>query len=109
MPGVLKGSTQVGNTPVLWSGLSLTAFGDTALAFALVILLYRRRSRVSFTRTASMIDRIMIYTIGTGGLTAAFNIVGLVTALTMPNNLVYIMILEMLPARKSNFLFPLTY
>ena len=95
-------TVQLGDTPLLWAELSLTAFGDMALALALVFLLYRGRFQVSFTRTASMIDRIMMYTIGTGLLTATFNLAGLVTALTMRKNLVFLVILEMLPKSESN-------
>lgn len=101
VPSASRQSTQSGNTPTLWASLSLVAFGDTALALTLVVLLYRRRSHVPFTRTASMIDRIILYTIGTGVLTAAFNLAGLVTSLAMRHNLVNAMLLEMLPKCKS--------
>ena len=49
-----------------------------------------------------MIDRIMMYTIGTGLLTSAFNVAGLVAGLTMTHNLVYVMLLELKPKREQS-------
>ena len=82
---------------------ALNACVDTALALSIVILLYRRRSGVPFTKTSSMIDRIMTYTVGSGLLTSAFGLAGLVTYLTMKTNLVYVLLYEMLPKSESRF------
>ena len=96
-------SGQSGDTASLWASAALGAFGDTVVALTLVSLLYRQKSHVTFTRTASMIDRIMMYTVGTGLLTAAFHITGLVTSIALTKDLVFITILEMVPKRGSNF------
>ena len=80
---------------------ALAACVDTAIALSVVVLLYRRRSETAFRRTSSIIDRIMMYTVGSGLLTAAFALAGFITFLTMPNNLIFIMVQEMLPKRES--------
>ena len=85
----------------IWASAAMNAGVDTALALTLVILLHRRRSEVRFTRTSSIVDRIMMYTVGSGLLTAAFALAGLVTSLTMTKNFVFVLILEMLPKRES--------
>ena len=86
---------------ILSTCAALAACADTALAFSIVILLHRSRSKIPFSRTSSMIDRIMMYTVGSGLLTAAFAFAGLVAFLTMKTNLVYILLLEMLPKREA--------
>ena len=56
---VLRASGFVGGT-------ALGAIVDTVLALSIVVLLRRHRSKVPFSRTSSMIDRIMMYTVGSG-------------------------------------------
>ena len=90
-------SPQSEDTPVVWASAPLISFGDMTLAFTLVFILYRQRSQISFTRTASMVNRIMMYTIGTGLLTAVFALVGFVAALTMKHSLVWLAVFEVLP------------
>ena len=97
-------SAHSGDSPTLWAGASLVSFGDAALASTLVFILWRRRSQTSFARTTSMIDRVMMYTIGTGLLTAAFALAGSAAALIMRHNLVWVTVLEMLPKRKFDSL-----
>ena len=44
-----------------------------------------------------------MYTVGSGLLTALFALAGLITYVTMPTSLVYIVLFEMLPKRESAF------
>ena len=90
---------------------ALIACVDTALASSIAILLHRhrRKSKALFSRTRSIIDRIMIYTVGSGIVTATFAVAGFITSLTMPKNFVYIMLLHMLPKRESVSLGMLTF
>ena len=85
----------------LTGGAALGAIVDAVLALSIVVLLYRRRSEIPFSRTSSMIDRIMMYTVGSGLLTAASALASLVTMLTVRDNIVYIVPLVMLPKRES--------
>ena len=88
----------------LFVATSLAASVDTVLALSIVALLHRGRSKTIFSRTSSIIDRIMMYTVGTGLVTAAFAIAGLITSIVMPNNFVYMLILQTLPKRTSVFI-----
>ena len=85
----------------LIGGAALGAIVDAVLALSIVVLLYRRRSEIPFSRTSSTIDRIMMYTVGSGLLTAASALASLVTMLTVRDNIVYIVPLVMLPKRES--------
>ena len=86
---------------VLLAGTALGACVDTVLALSIVVLLHRRRSDIPFSRTSTMVDRIMMYTVGSGLLTAAFALAAFITMLTKQENIVYVMLLEMLPKRES--------
>ena len=83
------------------AAMALGACVDAVLALSIVVLLHRRRSKTPFSRTSSMVDRIMMYAVGSGLLTAAFALAALVTALTLPDHMVYFALLEMLPKRES--------
>ena len=82
---------------------ALNACVDTALALSVVALLHRRRAEVPFKRTISIIDHIMIYSVGSGLLTAAFALASFVTSLTMPKNFIYVMLWQLAPKRESIF------
>ena len=97
----LRSSSRLVDAASLWASAGCAAFGDTALAFTLVFFLYRGRCQVSFTRTASMINRIIMYSLSTGLLIAAFVLAAIVTALAMPNTSVYILLLELIPKCES--------
>ena len=86
-----------------WISAALAAFTDTTLALALVVLLRRRRAQTPFTRTSTMIQRLMVYTIGTGLATAAFAFCGFVTSLAMRDNLVFVVFVEIAPKSESIF------
>ena len=88
----------------LFVATSLATSVDTVVALSIVVLLHRRRSEIPFSRTSSIIDRIMMYTVGTGLITAAFALAGLVTSIVM-QNFVYVLLLEMLPKRRPIFTF----
>lgn len=101
---------------------AVAVVADTVLALTLVTLLNRRKSEFNFSRTNSMINRIMAYIIGTGLITGAFALVGLVMSIgkpglifrsatpelrssrcffsVLPNDYVYILILQILPMRE---------
>ena len=53
-------------TTARWTA-AVTAFVDLALALALLILIHSRKS--AFSRSNSIIDRVMAYTVGTGLIT----------------------------------------
>ena len=73
---------------------------DTAIVLSIVVLLFRYRSEVLSRRTSSMVNRIMIYTVGSGLLTAASALAGLVTTLTMTSVAASSLTLQMLPKRE---------
>ena len=56
---------------------------DTVLAVTLVILLHRRKAECIFSRTNSIINRIMLYTISTGLLTGILALVAFVLSYGM--------------------------
>ena len=84
----------------LWAGAVISTSVDIALALALVVLLYRCRTQIPFGRTRSIIDRIMMYSVGSGLLTAAFALAGLLTSLLTNRNFIFIVLMEMLPKRE---------
>ena len=82
---------------------ALLACVDTAIALSIVVLLRRHSSEVFSKRTSSMVNRIMIYTVGSGLLTAGFAVAGLVTIFTMKtNSVVSSAILELVPKREPS-------
>ncbi|KAI0030552.1 hypothetical protein K488DRAFT_87669 [Vararia minispora EC-137] len=61
------------------------------LYVAVVLCYYLARSRTGFnTRTDSIVNILMLYTINTGLLTAIDAALGLITALVMPHNFVFV-------------------
>ena len=85
----------------LLTAVALGACVDAVLALSIVVLLHRRRSEIPFSRTSSMIDRIMVYAVGSGLLTAAFALASLITLVTMPLDPIWLVLLEMLPKCES--------
>ena len=82
---------------------ALFACVDTAIALSVVVLLRRHRSEILSKGTSSMVNRIMIYTVGSGLLTAGFALAGLVTIFTMKtNSVISSAILELLPKREPS-------
>ncbi|TBU39890.1 hypothetical protein BD309DRAFT_1021813 [Dichomitus squalens] len=67
-------------------GFATTA--DTLLTTALIIFLIR--CNTSFQRTKSMLSVLIVYTVNTGLLTSALNLITLVTAALHMNNMIYI-------------------
>lgn len=88
---------------------ALNALVDTVLALSVAVLLYRRRTATPFRRTSSIIDRIMMYTVGSGLLTAAVAFAAFVAFLTMPNNLIFIMLQEISPKCELHYCGMLVY
>ncbi|TBU25224.1 hypothetical protein BD311DRAFT_765124 [Dichomitus squalens] len=54
-----------------------------------MLILYLRKSRTGFKRTDSMVDVLMVYSINTGLSTSIVNFTAAITAITMPDKLVY--------------------
>ena len=84
--------------------IASTALGtivDTVLALSIVIFLRRHRSKIPFAGTGAMIDRIMMYTVGSGLLTAAFALAALITMLRGEFGFIWLTVLQMLPKRES--------
>ncbi|KAJ3556161.1 hypothetical protein NM688_g2178 [Phlebia brevispora] len=71
---------------------------DVLIASSLCFLLLRRRT--GFSRTDSTINTLMIYAINTGAFTSCVSIVAVIAFATMPNNLVYLGLLIVLPKRQ---------
>lgn len=74
-------------------------FVDTTLAITLVTLLRRRKT--GFDRMDSVLNRIMIYTIGTGLITGAWSLVGLLTSIFLSSESVYLLVYFVMPKRES--------
>jgi len=68
---------------------------DIVLAAFLTITLARRAS--GFKRTKSTAHKIILYTVNTSLLTSITALVGIITAVTMPSNLVFTAIIFVLP------------
>ncbi|KAI0665488.1 hypothetical protein C8Q78DRAFT_986430, partial [Trametes maxima] len=66
------------------AGVGMAVLADTLLTTALIFSLHR--SRTGIRRTDSIIDLLIMYAINTGFIT---NLLSLIFALAMPNNLIY--------------------
>ncbi|KAI0357144.1 hypothetical protein OH77DRAFT_1519581 [Trametes cingulata] len=69
------------------AGVGMAVLADTILTAALIFSLHR--SRTGIRRTDSIIDLLIMYAINTGLVTGIMNLLSLVFALAMPNNLIY--------------------
>lgn len=74
---------------------------NTVLALVLVAALIRRKT--GFDKTDSMANSIVSYTVGTGLVTGAVALVGVLGVVIRPNFYIYILIMEALPMRKQSF------
>ena len=63
------------------------AFTDTLLSVVVIWLL--RNSRCGFQRTDSIINRLVLYTIGTGLVTSVWMIIALIASSIAPHSLIY--------------------
>ena len=77
---------------------STMVFTDTLLASVLVWYLWKGRS--GFKRTDSIINRLVMYTIGTGLLTSFWMIAALISAELSPHSFIYLVADLTLPKRK---------
>jgi len=66
----------------------LGAASDVAIAFTLIVLLHR--SRTGFSRSETIITKLVIFTINTGLLTSGCAVLSLITITVFPNNFIYI-------------------
>ncbi|KAH9850400.1 hypothetical protein C2E23DRAFT_887305 [Lenzites betulinus] len=69
------------------AGVGMAVLADSILTAALIFSLHR--SRTGIRRTDSIIDLLIMYAINTGLVTGVTNLLSLVFALAMPNNLLY--------------------
>ncbi|KAI0822121.1 hypothetical protein BC628DRAFT_698975 [Trametes gibbosa] len=69
------------------AGVGMAVLADTILTAALIFSLHR--SRTGIRRTDSLIDLLIMYSINTGLVTGVTNMLSLVFALAMPDNLIY--------------------
>ncbi|KAI0706368.1 hypothetical protein C8Q76DRAFT_156608 [Earliella scabrosa] len=73
----------------LYLGLGLTVVGDMYVATSLCYLLYRGRTRSSYS-TNSLLNVLMLYTINTGLLTSMFSLACFITYAAMPRNFIFL-------------------
>ena len=68
----------------------ITAFTDTLIATVLIYLLLKHRS--GFIKTNSVINRLIVYAIGTGLITCVWATIGLIGSFALPNTLLYLLV-----------------
>ena len=90
--------TQKNALPTARALFATAILADTVLALTLSFLLRRRKSK--FDKTNSLLNRIMIYAIGTGLITSVFGLVALITSIVTPMDPIYFAIGEVMPKRK---------
>jgi len=82
--------------------LALLIVSDILVTASLCLLL--QRSRTGFSRTNSIIDKLLVYLINTGLLTALYNCAVLVCAVSLRTSLVYIGLFNLVSKLYSNSL-----
>ncbi|KLO19244.1 hypothetical protein SCHPADRAFT_935569 [Schizopora paradoxa] len=82
--------------------LGLLIVSDILVTASLCLLL--QRSRTGFSRTNSIIDKLLVYLINTGLLTALFNCAVLICAVLLRTSLVYIGLFNLVSKLYSNSL-----
>ncbi|KAF7320524.1 hypothetical protein HMN09_00136100 [Mycena chlorophos] len=85
-------SLQEFSTKWQWLGVTmwtLSAVEDVTITLTLVFLLWQQRGRAAKTTTA-FIDKIILWSLETGFLTAAFSLSTVLLFHTMPNNFIWI-------------------
>ncbi|TBU21415.1 hypothetical protein BD311DRAFT_772176 [Dichomitus squalens] len=84
-------TTFVAFSRVVWLGSSTwgcAMAADIMLTSSLIVFLIRHRT--PFKRTNSMLSILLVYTVNTGLLTSAFNLLTLILESLKPNNMLYI-------------------
>ena len=69
---------------------AVVAATDTLIAVVLIYLLLKQRT--DFKKTNGIINRLIIYTVGTGLVTAVWCIVGLIGTIVMPESFIYLLV-----------------
>ncbi|KAI1783890.1 hypothetical protein LXA43DRAFT_292497 [Ganoderma leucocontextum] len=69
------------------TGLGISVLTDLLITGAMVVML--RRSRTGFKRTDSILDVLMLFAINTGLLASVVNLASVITALVLPDALIY--------------------
>ena len=88
--------------PLAQATAGVAAFVDAVLAFALIALLHRQKN--SFETTIRVVAHVTHIIVGTGLITGACALAGLISSLIWPNNFIFILFLELLPKRELQFL-----
>ncbi|PCH38945.1 hypothetical protein WOLCODRAFT_37260, partial [Wolfiporia cocos MD-104 SS10] len=73
---------------ILYCGLTSGAISDMLIASSLSVFLYR--CQTGFTRTDSILRKLMAYSIESGVLTSVCALACLIAYATMPHNYIYI-------------------
>ncbi|KLO12346.1 hypothetical protein SCHPADRAFT_905150 [Schizopora paradoxa] len=81
----------------------LGAASDVAIALTLIFLL--QRSRTGFSRSETIITKLVIFTINTGLLTSGCAVMSLITITVFPNNFIYITFFVLISKLYTNTLF----
>ncbi|KAI0319489.1 hypothetical protein OF83DRAFT_783930 [Amylostereum chailletii] len=84
------------------SGFAISVVTDWIIAISLVYYLWR--SRTHFKRTDTMINRLIAYTVSTGGLTSITTLVNLIAYAAWPNDFYYTFFNFMITPLYSNSL-----
>ena len=79
---------------------SVIAFTDTLLSVVVIWLL--RKSRSGFQRTDSIINRLVMYTVGSGFVTSIWMIIALIASSTARHSLIYALADLVLPKCRSS-------
>ncbi|KZV92335.1 hypothetical protein EXIGLDRAFT_836527 [Exidia glandulosa HHB12029] len=82
--------------------LSLGAFSDIMIASTICVGLLRRRT--GFTDTNRVVDRLVMYTIGSGAATSVVSLIELITYATMPRTYVWVAFYSLVSKLFSNSL-----
>ena len=77
---------------------AVIAFANTALAVTLIYYLWNQRS--GFVKTDSVVQRLVMYTIGTGFATSLWGILALVFGEVLPTSFAFLIFDLTFPKRK---------
>ncbi|KAJ7346987.1 hypothetical protein DFH08DRAFT_870005 [Mycena albidolilacea] len=81
-------------TPYFATAMVLAAVSDLIIAITMTVYLKRQQSTIRLRRTNTLVNQLVGYIVSSGVLTSIIDILALATFFAMPNNLVYIGILN---------------
>ena len=82
----------------------ITVFTDSLLAVVIIWLLWRSRSGIK--KTDSVVNRLIMYTIGSGLVTALWTVVALIGAEVAPQTFIYLLVDLVIPKCELSGLSP---